>query len=99
MSKVTIDYRKVESTTKSIRRAAEVNLDDYAREQYKSMRNILERCEGEGKENLIKELEEEQKSVIAAARFVIRLQDMIQNTAVSFRQLDRKYQTGAENNR
>lgn len=95
MSKTIINYTKVESSTASIKSAANENLKNYANTQYKSLIDAMNYCTGDYKTALVKELQEEQKAVIEAAEFMIRLQEMIKKTAKSFQNLDKSYKNGA----
>lgn len=96
MSKTIINYQKVEHSTASIKNAANENLKNYANTQYKNLISALTECRGEYKTAVEKELMEEQKAVIAAAEFMVKLQRMIKKTADSFQNLDKSYKNGAK---
>lgn len=95
MSKTIINYQRVEKTTASIKGAANENLKNYANTQYKKLTDAMTECKGDYKTAIVKELEEEQKAVVAAADFMIKLQKMIKKTADSFQNLDKSYKNGA----
>ncbi len=95
MSTTIINYQKVEQTTASIKGAANENLKNYANTQYKKLTDAMADCKGAYKTSVVKELQEEQKAVVAAADFMIKLQTMIKKTADSFQNLDKSYKNGA----
>lgn len=96
MSKVAINYQKVDSTTTSIKSAAKENLKNYANSEYKTLKEAMSNCKGDYKTAIVEELEEERKAVIAAAEFVVKLQKMIKKTSDSFEKLDKSYKKGAK---
>lgn len=94
MSKTIINYQRVERATASIKGAANENLKNYANTQYKKLADAMADCNGDYKTAVVKELQEEQKAVVAAADFMIKLQTMIKKTADSFQNLDKSYKNG-----
>lgn len=96
MSKVKINYQKVYSSTKTIQNEAQENLRKYAQKEYKQLKDAIRNCKGDYIAELVKELDDEQKAVIAASDFIIKLQKMIKNTSDSFQNLDKSYKNGVK---
>lgn len=96
MSKISINYQTVEKTTASIKSAANENLKNYANTQYQTLKTAMDGCKGDYKDAIVAEMEEERKAVVAAAEFIVKLQEMIKKTAESFQNLDKSYKNGAK---
>lgn len=95
MSKLSIDYSKVDATTAAIKSSAQQNLKVYATTQLEGLKQAMSTSKGEYKEAIVKELEEEKATIHAAADLMIKLQTMIKSTADSYKKLDASYKNGA----
>ncbi len=93
---ISIDYGKVKEKTDALKKDAEEKLAEVAREKYDTMILAMEGCKGDYQRAIVEELKEEKKAVLETAKFIKKLQNMIQATAKSFQQVDRSYKKGAK---
>lgn len=96
MGNVKFDYETVNSKTASIKKRAQDNLKTYADTEYGKIKDAMESSKGDYKTAIAAELAAEKTAVVAAADFIIKLQEMMKQTANAFRVTDQSYSKGAE---
>ena len=94
MADVKFDYGKVNSKTDSIKKSAQENLKNYAQIEYEKLLNGMITSKGDYKTAIEAELSAEKKAVTAAADFMMKLQDLMKQTADAFQKKDMSYSKG-----
>lgn len=95
MGNVKFDYETVNSKTASIKKRAQDNLKTYAETAYGKIKDAMESSKGDYKTGVVAELAAEKTAVVAAADFIIKLQEMMKQTASAFQATDQSYSNGA----
>lgn len=93
---ISINFGEVKKQTNSIKKASEKNLTNYAEKKYSNLISAMKNCKGSYKNVIVEELEEEQKVILETAKFIKKLQNMIQETAEQFSKVDKSYKKGAK---
>ncbi len=92
---ISINYAKVKKETSAIKKDAENKLAESAEEKYSKLISSMENCKGDFKNAIVEELKSEKKAVLETAKFIKRLQNMIQKTSEDFKKVDKSYKKGA----
>lgn len=93
---VSINYGEVKKQTNAVKKASEKKLADYAEEKYSDLISAMENCKGSYKNVIVEELKEEKKAILETAKFIKKLQNMIQKTSEEFKKVDESYKKGAK---